>query len=188
MGHFALAEQTLRESMGRLLPRVKNFATASQARSVQAGLYTALCEYDKARCIAEDLIVEYSERRDRRGVAVALTRLGLVEKAIGVFPAAAERLHNAVEAFRECDDMRGLAWSLSSLAACKIELGNRAGRRKDLIEAMGIYADIGACDADYAELLRYVLAHATDIRFVQSLNAELDRIASASDWTAPARG
>jgi hypothetical protein len=78
--------------------------------------------------------------------------------------------------FRDVGDRRGLAWSLSRLGLNELELEKPARGVAHLKEAMTLNADIGACSAEYREVLHSIAGRLGDAQGEAAVDAELRRM------------
>jgi hypothetical protein len=109
-----------------------------------------------------NLLKQYNQGDDELGEAVALTRAGILDHLSGYPEDAPKKLIRAVELFRKLEDERGLAWALSYLATCKLDLDDELGALTSLRECLRIEFDINGCSVDYFRVLNDLKEKAKD--------------------------
>jgi tetratricopeptide (TPR) repeat protein/transcriptional regulator with XRE-family HTH domain len=80
---------------------------------------------------------------DQRGLADALTNLGVVRERTGDYLGTARDLEEALSIYRDLGDRRGQANVLSDLGNTRYMTGDYPGAARDLEQALGIHRDIG---------------------------------------------
>jgi tetratricopeptide (TPR) repeat protein len=181
MGRPQQALEKLREILNTVDLNTVKPNVRSQATSIEAWLLTMLKEYQKAADACERTLLVSRERDDKLAEAVALTRLAIICQLTDYPEQAHNKLSDAVATFRELEDKRGLAWSLSYLAYSKLDLDNEAGAMANLQEAVRIEADIGGCSVDYFRLLKSIKNRCKNRRIIRLVDAEIRRVSWALD-------
>jgi tetratricopeptide (TPR) repeat protein len=156
----------------------------AQAKSVEVWLLTTLEQYEEAKELATLSLEDSLRRQDGIGQAVALTRLGILHQLSNYPEQAQEKLKQAGTLFREREDRRGLAWSLSYVALTDLDLDNEEGAVKHLQEAVRIEFDIGGCSTDYLMVLRTVKERTKNKEILKLADTELRRIGFMLDRPA----
>jgi tetratricopeptide (TPR) repeat protein len=176
MGKPDVALDQLREAIRSVSKESIRRNILSQARSVEAWLLTLLRRYLEAEQLTKANLDDSVLRGDELGKAVSLTRLGIIFVLSGYPETAQEKLIQARGIFRELEDRRGLAWTLSYLALSNVELDNKEVALEQLRQAMGIEFDIGGCSMDYLSVLKLIKSKLDNRKTVGVINRELERV------------
>ena len=75
-------------------------------------------------------------------------RLAIICEFLENYSEAIHKFERARMFFKRAEDIRGLAWSLSHLAICKLSFNQLNSGIKNLEEALQIKSDIGECSFD----------------------------------------
>jgi ATP/maltotriose-dependent transcriptional regulator MalT len=152
-------------------------ATAfNHVQGTRAGLLIKLGQHGEAEELCKRLWDRAVQNKDKRGGAVALTHWGISCLFVEQVEAAFEKLNLAVTLFRESEDRRGLAWSLTHLAICQSRMDDRAGAVRSIREGLQIKSDIGECSSDYLQLLEQLRTEFSKNKVKRLIDAELRRV------------
>jgi tetratricopeptide (TPR) repeat protein len=121
-GQEQIALEKLREVLDNAEMSSAHSTILNHARSIEVLLLTKLGKYTEAENICEELLAESAKQDVPRGGAVALTRLGIINKLRGNYEIANKHFAEAVQLFRDSDDRRGLGWSLLNLSDTELSL------------------------------------------------------------------
>ena len=150
--------------------------TISQAKSTLAWLLTLLGQYSEALALADEGYKDAQIRKDNTGMAVALTRKGVILYLTTAPSEAAQVLHRAVELFSQTGDQRGLSWSLSYLGASQLAQGLVATAQPPLERAIQIQAEHSACSIDYYTVLKQIRTKLSPGKLLRRIDAEIRRL------------
>jgi tetratricopeptide (TPR) repeat protein/transcriptional regulator with XRE-family HTH domain len=98
---------------------------------------------DQAAALHQGALTAAGQARDRPGQAGALYELGIVQLAIGDYPAAGASLARALELFGDLGDRPGQAGALSQLGALQLHTGGHAAAAASQQQALALYRDLG---------------------------------------------
>lgn len=180
-GKPKLAFDKLREAITTVEIDTVSFNVLSQARSVEVWLLTQLGDFSAARELCYYLLERFNQGDGDVGKAVAITRAGVLDQLSGYPEDALKRLNRAIELFRKLEDQRGLAWALSYLTLCKLDLDDEWGALTCLRECLRIELDINGCSVDYFLVLKELKKKTKDRTILRLAEIEIKRVSSVLD-------
>jgi tetratricopeptide (TPR) repeat protein len=178
---YDVALQKLREVLAAVDVRMLNSTVRAHAQSIEVMLLTYLGRYQEGRFLAEAMLADAAVRNDRRSVAIARTRLGVVESRCGNTAQAKDYLGQAVDDFVECQDVRGHAWALLELGNVLLDLQEKQQAAVMFQRALEIYSATGECSKEYRDLLTTIFAKGSTDTWSSRILDELDRVRSSGD-------
>lgn len=110
----------------------------------QAGeLYWRLGDYDKAKTLLEQCVVDYRELDDCQGLADGLSHLGIASLSLGEYARAREHLVESLNIATDLNDRVGIARSLDGLGNVALALGEYTSARTYLEQSLPIAQEVG---------------------------------------------
>jgi tetratricopeptide (TPR) repeat protein/predicted MPP superfamily phosphohydrolase len=154
LGRFeeALAQLrgTLAEQRSERVPR----NIVSHARSIEVWLLTEQGRPEEARALCQSLLEQSVREGDKRAIAIALMRLGVLQYDAREFQASQASFSKALSGFWDCNDRRGHAWALSRLALLQMRSEeDRQRGQANLKMALQHRRECGDCHVDYYRML-----------------------------------
>ena len=151
LGNPAEALVRLREVTATSLASEVPAAVAHHLRTVELHVLIELNELEEAERKCEQLLGEGDS--NPRGQAVVLTNWGIVCSLTGRFQLGEQKLKQAAELFKRCNDNRGFAWSAAYHAYCLFECGKVDRANRLLSEALRIKNEIREASREYHAFL-----------------------------------
>lgn len=176
MGKYQIALNKLREATQNVDLSTVQRNILAHLSSIEVWLLTKLGEYQQAVKLSEFLLAEHVRFNNKLGAAVELTRLGIICQLNGLHKLAFDKLSHAVDLFKEINDRRAFAWSLSHLAISQLALGDCSRAINSLNEALQIKLDSGDCSVDYFEFLNNTKEEFANTEVLQLINSEIQRV------------
>jgi tetratricopeptide (TPR) repeat protein len=176
LGKEQIALEKLQETLDNTKTNSAHSTIINHARSVEARLLIRLGNYTQAESICQELLAESAKQKDKRGAAIALTQLGVINVFYRKHELANKQFAEAVQLFRESDDKRGLCWSLLKLAETELSLNYFASCYQHLEESLQISADIDQSSKDYLEQLEFFSQNIHEKKIHKLIESEIFRV------------
>jgi tetratricopeptide (TPR) repeat protein len=159
MGKQSGALAVLDEALSLVKTQSIDGTAVAQALSTKANVLIQLGRYDEANAIVHRLLANAKQREDKLGAAISLTLASMIGQRTKEWEVAYENAELSVQLFKEVHDKRGIAWSLTALATCRMLLEGARDRNFNAIaehirEAIVINSEIGQCSLDYYAFLK----------------------------------
>ncbi len=126
-------ERALAESTG-VEPSVR-----AKALLVAARLSFMQSDYDRGKALAQESLALFRELGDKRGIALALNRLGIAAWRRADFPTARVLIEEDVALYRELGIPDRIAWSFFSLGLLNLKQGEYSSASASLEEGLALF-------------------------------------------------
>ncbi len=129
----------------RALAGSAGVATGMRAKALLAAARLAFSQsnYDRGEVLAQESLALFRELGDRRGIALALDRLGMAAWRRGDFTAAGVLMEEDLALFREVGDQDRIAWSLFTLGLLNNKQGEYTRACNLLEESLTLFRELG---------------------------------------------
>jgi tetratricopeptide (TPR) repeat protein len=170
------AEQILLQALEIARGRSVHITAFSQAESVLIGIQTSLGHLDEAAAKAKELIELAIISKNKRGEAVAIVRIGIVELIKQNLLEALKSFDKAYELFSIVGDIRGQGWALLNQTEASLDLGHGPQTLEYFRRAVELYSELGISNIEYVNTLRRLKSKDTGAILLVPLENELRRL------------
>ncbi len=115
----------------------------AKALLVAARLAFMQSDYDRGKTLAQEGLALFRELGDKRGIALALNRLGIAAWRRADFPTARALMEEDLTLYRELRNPDRIAWALFALGLLNIKLGEYSRASASLEESLALFRKLG---------------------------------------------